>query len=215
MSLELLLKASLETIYMVFVAGSFAGLLGIPLGIALYIHSPGKNLQRPAVYSALAFIVNASRSIPFIILMVAIIPFTRLLVGSSIGTTAAIVPLSLAAIPFMARLVEGALMEIPSGLIEAAEAMGASPMQLILRVLWPEALGGIANALTVTLVNLVGYSAMAGVIGGGGLGDLAVRFGYQRFDGTVMLLTVVVLIFIVQSIQALGNLAGRWLRHER
>jgi D-methionine transport system permease protein len=123
------------------------------------------------------------------------------------------VPLSLAAIPFLARLIEGAMMEIPDGLIEAAEAMGASPMQLIRRVLWPEALGGIANAMTVTLVNLVGYSAMAGVIGGGGLGDLAVRFGYQRFDGTVMLITVIVLVLMVQAIQVLGDWANRWLRH--
>ncbi len=215
MSLDLLLKASLETLYMVLVSGIFAALWGIPLGFALFIHGRSHTDKRSAIYHTLALLVNSSRSIPFIILMVAIIPFTRIIVGTSIGTTAAMVPLALAAIPFLARLVEGALMEVQAGLLEAAEAMGASSWQLMRRVLWPEALSGIINALTVTLVNLIGYSAMAGAIGGGGLGDLAIRFGYQRFDGAVMVITVLVLILMVQGIQYLGEYAARLARHGR
>ena len=215
MSLDLLLKASFETFSMVLVSALCAALIGIPLGFALFIYNKDKLSAKPAVYHSLAFIVNASRSIPFIILMVAVIPFTRLIVGTSIGTVAAMVPLTLAAIPFLARLVESALMEVPKGLIEASEAMGAHPMQLIRFVLWPEALPGIINALTVTLVSLVGYSAMAGAIGGGGLGDLAIRFGYQRFDGVVMLITVIVLILMVQGLQSLGELAAKIARKGR
>lgn len=216
MSLDLLLKSSVDTIYMVFISGIFSALCGIPLGFALFIYGrTHTDKQRTTIYHVLALLVNSCRSIPFIILMVAIIPFTRIIVGTSIGTTAAIVPLALAAIPFLARLVEGALMEVPAGLLEAAEAMGASSLQLIIRVLWPEALSGIINAITVTLVNLIGYSAMAGAIGGGGLGDLAIRFGYQRFDGLVMFITVLVLIIMVQVIQYLGEYAARLARHGR
>jgi D-methionine transport system permease protein len=209
MSLEPLIKATFETIYMISLSGFLAGLMGIPLGFALYIYGPKTVHRRLAVYHSLALVVNAARSIPFIILLVALIPLTRIVVGTSIGTTAALVPLTLAAVPFLARLVEAVLLEIPSGLIEAAEAMGATRAQLICRVLWPEALGGIINATTVTVVNLVGYSAMAGAIGGGGLGDLAIRFGYQRFDVAVMLITVVVLIVLVQGIQTLGEYVAR------
>lgn len=210
MSLSVLLKASLETLYMVSVSSIFATLCGIPLGFALFIY--GRNNQadkRSIIYHILALLVNSSRSIPFIILMLAIIPFTRMIVGTSIGTTAAMVPLAIAAIPFLARLVEGALIEIPYGLLEAAQAMGATSWQLMRLVLWPEAISGIINAITITVVNLIGYSAMAGAIGGGGLGDLAIRFGYQRFDGTVMSITVLVLIIMVQVIQYLGEYAAR------
>jgi len=215
MSLDLLLKATLETISMVLASAGVAALLGIPLGFALFLFGRDKKNNKSASYHSLAIIINAARSIPFIILMVAVIPFTRLIAGTSIGTTAAIVPLSLAAIPFLARLVESALMEVSPGLIEASEAMGASTFKLIKLVLWPEALPGIINALTVTLISLVGYSAMAGAIGGGGLGDLAIRFGYQRFDGTVMLITVLVLILMVQALQSAGDAAARLARRGR
>lgn len=218
MSLDLLLKATFETITMVLASAIFAALLGIPLGFALFMFGrdkKAKKAKKTFFYHSLALIINAVRSIPFIILMVAVIPFTRLITGTSIGTIAAIVPLSLAAIPFLARLVESALMEVQPGLIEASEAMGASASKLIKLVLWPEALPGIINALTVTLVSLVGYSAMAGAIGGGGLGDLAIRFGYQRFDGVVMLITVLVLILMVQALQSAGEQAARLLRRGR
>lgn len=215
MSLELLIKATLETISMVLASAAIAAIVGIPLGFALFLFGRGKKNTKSMWYHSFAIIINAARSIPFIILMVAVIPFTRLIVGTSIGTIAAIVPLSLAAIPFLARLVESALMEVSPGLIEASEAMGASAFKLIKFVLWPEALPGIINALTVTLVSLVGYSAMAGAIGGGGLGDLAIRFGYQRFDGMVMLITVVVLILMVQALQSAGEFAARHARRGR
>jgi len=150
-------------------------------------------------------VINLGRSVPFIILMVAIIPFTRKVVGTSIGTTAAIVPLTVAAIPFMARLVEGALKEVDPGVIEAAQSMGTGPLQIIYKVLLPEALPALVLAVTVTAVNLVGYSAMAGAIGGGGLGDLAIRYGYQSFRGDVMLQTVAILVLLVQGMQMLGD----------
>jgi D-methionine transport system permease protein len=215
MSLDLLIKASLETIAMVLTSAACAALIGIPLGFALFMYGRNKETAQPALYQTLAFIVNASRSVPFIILMVAIIPFTRLIVGTSIGTVAAMVPLTIAAVPFLARLVESALMAIPPGLIEASESMGANSRQLICYILWPEALPGIIDALTVMLVSLVGYSAMAGAIGGGGLGDLAIRFGYQRFDATVMIITVVILIIMVQGLQSLGEFAAKLARRGR
>ncbi len=163
----------------------------------------------------LSLIVNMTRSVPFIILMVAVIPLTRLLVGSSIGTNAAIVPLSLAAMPFLARVVENALLEVNRGLIEAATAMGATVWQIILKILIPEALPGIVNGLTLTVISLVGYSAMAGAVGGGGLGDLAIRYGYQRFEPMVMLLTIVIMIILVQGIQFAGDKIAKKLAHKR
>jgi D-methionine transport system permease protein len=153
----------------------------------------------------LGAVINLGRSVPFIILMVAIIPFTRRIVGTSIGTTAAIVPLTVAAIPFFARLVEGALKEVDPGVIEAAQSMGTTPLQIIFKVLLPEALPALALAVTVTAVNLVGYSAMAGAIGGGGLGDLAIRYGYQRFRGDIMVQTIAILVLLVQGMQMLGD----------
>jgi len=215
MLLEQLFKATSETIYMVLVSSLFSSILGIPLGFALYLFRKRPKQHRSLIYHGLAFLVNATRSIPFIILMVALIPLTRLVVGTSIGTNAALVPLTLAAVPFLARLVEACVLEVPYGVVEAALAMGASKAQLVCRVLWPEALGGIVNAVTVTAVNLVGYSAMAGAIGGGGLGDLAIRYGYQRFDVTVMLATIVVLIGLVQGIQSLGEYWARVLGASR
>ncbi|WP_028864594.1 methionine ABC transporter permease [Psychromonas aquimarina] len=201
----LLIDALGQTLAMVFSSGFIGFALGIPLGVLLHLSKKGGLLENHVLNRSLGIIVNIGRSIPFIILLVAIIPFTRFVVGTSIGTAAAVVPLTIGAIPFIARLVEGALLEVPSGLVEAAQAMGAKPQQIITKVLLPEALPGIINAVTITLVTLVGYSAMAGTVGGGGLGDVGIRYGYQRFDGTVMFITVVILVVLVQIIQSLGD----------
>lgn len=206
---SLLFESLGETLYMVAVSMFCASILGIPLGILLVVTEKGEILACPAINKPLAFIINMIRSIPFIILMVAIIPFTRFLVHTSIGTTAAIVPLTIAAIPYIARMVETSIREIPSGLIEAAESMGATPMQIIRKVLLPEALPSILESLTVVIVSLVGASAMAGTIGGGGLGDLAIRYGYQRFQADVMIATIIVLVIVVQLIQFIGNYLSR------
>ena len=200
-----LLKALWETLYMVFASGAIAMLLGLPLGIALFVTRPAQLLAHANLYRLLNVIVNILRSIPFIILMIAIIPLTRFIVGTSIGTTAAIIPLAVGAFPFMARVVENALIEVPYGLIEASQAMGASPLQIITKVLLPEGRASIVNGITLMLVTLIGYSAMAGAVGGGGLGDLAIRYGYERFEVRVMIATVAVLIVLVQLIQWLGN----------
>ncbi len=202
---ELLLLALGETLWMVFASALFGTILGVPLGIALHITKPGQIAAHPIFNKVLGTIVNVGRSVPFIILLVAIIPLTRLIIGTSIGTNAAIVPLAIGAIPFLARLVEGALMEIPAGLIEAAQAMGATHRQIIRKVMLPEALPGILNAVVITLVALVNYSAMAGAIGGGGLGDVGIRYGYQRFDPAIMLITVAILVILVQLIQSIGE----------
>ena len=202
---DLILQATLDTLYMVAVSGVIATLLGLPLGVMLYFTRPRQILAMPALNQALGIITNIGRSIPFIILMVAIIPFTRMLVGTSIGINAASVPLTIAAIPFVARLIEGALNEISPGLIESAQSMGATPWQIITKVLIPEARGGIITGLTITVVTLVSYSAMAGAVGGGGLGDLGIRYGYNRFNPTIMLITVVILVVLVQGFQSLGD----------
>ncbi|MDN6181056.1 MAG: ABC transporter permease [Halomonas subglaciescola] len=203
--ISLILQATLDTLYMVGVSGVISTLLGVPLGILLNITRPGQIIAMPVINQVLSVVTNVGRSIPFIILMVAIIPFTRLLVGTSIGINAASVPLTIAAIPFVARLVEGALNEISPGLIEAAQAMGATPWQIVRNVLLPEARGGIITGLTITAVTLVSYSAMAGAVGGGGLGDLGIRYGYNRFNPTIMLITVVILVVMVQGFQSLGD----------
>ncbi|MCK2043860.1 ABC transporter permease [Chromohalobacter salexigens] len=212
--LELILEATFDTLYMVALSGAVSAVIGIPLGVLLYVTRPGQILAQPAAQRVLGIVTNIGRSIPFIILMVAIIPFTRLVVGSSIGTNAAIVPLIIAAIPFVARLVEGALNEIPPGLIEAAQAMGATPLQIITKVLLPEAKGGIINGLTITVVTLVSYSAMAGAVGGGGLGDLGIRYGYNRFEPLIMLITVAILVVMVQGFQSLGDRLVRKADHK-
>jgi D-methionine transport system permease protein len=211
--IDLLTTSLLETLLMVGVSGAIAVLAGIPLGVALVVTGRGALLQRLGVNRVLAAIVNATRSVPFIILMVAIIPFTRWIAQTSIGTTAAIVPLSVAAIPFMARIAENAMREVDPGLITAARAMGASPLQIIAKVLLPEALPGLVAGTIVTLVSLVGYSAMAGAIGGGGLGDVGIRYGYQRFQPDVMLAVVVVLVALVQVMQSVGDWVVRRMSH--
>lgn len=211
--LELLWTSLLETLWMVGVSGLVGTALGLPLGILLVITDRGGLLQNVAVNRVLGALANAVRSTPFIILLVAIIPFTRWVAGTSIGTTAAIVPLSIAATPFIARLVEAALREVDRGLIEALLAMGATPWQIIRKVLLPEALPGIVSALTITVVSLIGHSAMAGAVGGGGLGDLGIRYGYQRFLPEVMAAVVIVLILLVQLIQSAGDRLARRLDH--
>jgi D-methionine transport system permease protein len=209
----LLLESLKQTAYMVSIAAVVSTALGLPLGVLLVVTAPGHILPLPIFNRVLGSAVNLVRSTPFIILMVAIIPFTRLVAGSSVGTSAAIVPLTVAITPLFARLAETAMREVDRGLIEAAEAIGASPLQIIVRVIIPEALPSIVAGQTVALVSLIGYSAMAGTVGGGGLGDLGVRFGYQRFMPEVMLAVVVVLVAIVQSVQLLGDAAARAVNH--
>ncbi|PWM76584.1 MAG: methionine ABC transporter permease [Phascolarctobacterium sp.] len=213
--IELLIKSFWETGYMVVASAVLASLIGIPLGIILTVTRSNHILPNAAVNSVLGIIVNATRSTPFIILMVAIIPLTRMLVGSSIGTTAAIVPLTISAAPFIARVIESSLLEIDHGVIEAAQSMGASPLQIIYKVLLPEALHSIVLGITLAVIALIGYSAMAGVLGGGGLGDLAIRYGYQRFQPDVMIVTVVILIAMVQLIQYLGDTLSKKLNKNK
>lgn len=207
--IKLMLQGIEETFYMVAVATVIGGIIGIPLGITLVTTSKGHILENRFVNQILGTIVNIIRSIPFIILMVAIIPLTRLIAGTSIGTTAACVPLTIVAIPFLSRLVETSIRDVDFGLVEAAESMGATPFQIIRKVLIPEALPTIINNITVLIVNLIGASAMAGAIGGGGLGDIAIRYGYQRFRPDVMLATIIILIVVVNVIQASGDFASR------
>ncbi|MHA7000215.1 methionine ABC transporter permease [Aeromonas schubertii] len=202
---NLLISALGDTLIMVLASALFGSLLGLPLGIALYVTKSGQILANQKLNQILAMVVNIGRSVPFIILLVAITPMTRAITGTSIGTIAAIVPLTIGAVPFIARMVEGALMEVPDGLVEAARAMGAKPQQIITKVLLPEALPGILNSITITLVTLVNYTAMAGTIGGGGLGDVAINYGHYRYDAVVMWVTVMILVVLVQSIQSAGE----------
>ena len=209
--IPLLSKALGETVYMVVVSMIVATIIGVPLGVLLHTTSKGQILESPAVNRVVGAIVNAVRSIPFIILLVAIIPFTRLLVGTAIGTTAAMVPLVIAAIPFIGRQVETSLKEVPFGLVEAAQSMGATPAQIIWKVLLPESMSSIVAQLTTVIISLVGESAMAGAVGGGGLGDLAIRYGYQRFRPEIMLATVIILIVLVKLVQFVGNTLAKRL----
>ncbi|TKW66023.1 MAG: ABC transporter permease [Paracoccus denitrificans] len=203
--IALLYDATLQTLYMVAISALLGTLFGLPLGVFLATSQRGELLSSPWLNKVLGLVVNAARSVPFIILVVAIIPFTRMIAGTSIGTTAAIVPLTIAAVPFIARLVENAIREVDAGLIEAARAMGATPYQIIRKVLVPEALPGITLGLTLAVVSLIGYSAMVGAVGGEGLGDLGIRYGYQRFMPDVMLAVVVILIVMVQLVQSIGE----------
>ena len=200
-----ILKAFGETMYMIGISLTVAIVIGLPLGIVLFITDRGLFLENRIIKGMLGFIVNMVRSIPFIILLVALIPLTKLLVDSTIGPAAASVSLSVAATPFFARIVETSLREIDKGVIEAAVAVGATPWMIIKDVLLPEAKSSIVQGVTMTIISLVAYSAMAGVVGGGGIGDLAIRFGYYRYDNTIMVVTVVILIVLVQIIQQLGD----------
>lgn len=204
-ALSSLLKASWETIYMVFISSFLSIFIGLILGTLLFISKKNQSVTNNCLNHTLSFIVNITRSLPFIILMISVIPLTRLLVGTTIGTNAAIVPLTIAAIPFFARICESALEEVPAGLIETANAMGTTTWQLISKILIPESLPSLIRGGTLTIIGLIGYSAMAGVVGGGGLGELAINYGYQRFNVIVMLETVIILIILVQCIQAFGS----------
>ena len=209
MMIQLFIDSFWETVIMVGVSGVIGALIGIPMGVFLRLTDKGGVLENAPLNNSVGWVVNAVRSTPFIILLVAIIPLTRFITGSSIGTWAAVVPLTIAAAPFIARLVETSLREVDNGLIEAAQSMGATTSQIVWKVLLPEAMPGIIAGLTISLVSLTGYSAMAGAIGGGGLGDLGIRYGYQRFLPDIMLAVVIILIFFVQAIQSLGD----WVVH--
>lgn len=211
--LQLVSPAVGETLYMVIVSTLLAYLLGLPLGVILVVTSPGHILPNPWVERILGTLINILRSAPFIILLVAFIPFTRVLVGTSIGTTAAIVPLVISAAPFVARVVESSLKEVPYGVIEAALSMGASPLQIIQKVLLPEAKASLILGITITTISVIGYTAMAGAVGGGGLGDLAIQYGYNRFRTDIMIVTVIILVVIVQGLQSLGTALARKLSH--
>lgn len=209
--LQLIFSATLDTLAMVGLAGLFGTLVGLPLGVFLATSRENELFPAPIANRIIGLIVNATRSTPFIILVVAIVPLTRLIAGTSIGTRAAVVPLTIAAIPFIARVIEAAIREVDQGLVEAARAFGASPLQIVRKVLIPEAMPAITLALTLTVVSLLGYSAMVGAVGGGGLGDLGIRYGYQRFMPDVMAIVVLVLIALVQGVQTFGDTLARRL----
>lgn len=202
---EIVLDALVETLIMVFTSTIFAVILGFIPAILLTVTANDGLKPNKIIYNILDFIVNTLRSFPFVILMVIIVPLTRLIVGKSIGTTAAIVPLTIAAAPFVARVIESSLREVDKGVIEAAKAFGASNFQIIFKVMLKEAIPSIMSGITLTIISIVGYSAMAGAIGGGGLGDVAIRYGYQRFQTDVMVVTCIILIIVVQLLQFLGN----------
>ncbi|TCZ80935.1 ABC transporter permease [Paenibacillus albiflavus] len=196
--------ATVDTLIMLVFSSIFTFIIGLPIGVLLFWTSNKQGWSK-AIYRIVSFIINILRSVPFIILMIAVIPITRQLVGTTIGLQAAIPPLVFAATPFFARLVETSLREVDRGVIEAAQAMGATTMQIIFRVLLPEAKPGLWAGITITTVTLVSYTAMSGFIGGGGLGDLAIRYGYQRFDTTVMIVTIIILVVLVQLLQMTGD----------
>jgi D-methionine transport system permease protein len=198
-------EATLDTLTMLGFSTLFTVLIGLPLGIILFLTSRGQLLENRAFYSVASFVVNVLRSVPFIILMIMLIPFTKLIVGTSLGVQGAIPPLVIGAAPFFARLVETSLREVDRGVIEAAQSMGATNWQIVWNVLLPESRSGLVAGITITTVALVSYTAMSGVIGGGGLGDLAIRYGYQRFQTDVMIVTVVILLVLVQILQSLGD----------
>ncbi|CAD0264113.1 methionine ABC transporter permease [Pseudomonas veronii] len=213
--LQLLLNATGETLYMVLLAGLFTLLIGLPLGVLLFISRAGGLFPLPRLNRALGAVINLGRSLPFVVMLIALIPLTRLIVGTTLGSTAAVVPITIGAFPFFARIVETALDDVDKGRIEAIVAMGGDIRHVIFKVLLPEALPALVAGVTLTLVMLIGFSSMAGVIGGGGLGDLAIRYGYQRFNNQIMVVTVVVLVVLVQGVQSLGDRCVRSLAHRR
>lgn len=202
---DLVIPSLIETIYMVFFSTVFSLILGFPLGILMVVTERGNIWPKPRLNQILNSVINVLRSFPFLILMIVIYPLSTLIVGKSIGTTATIVPLSVAAAPFVARIIESSIKEVDKGVIELSLSMGATIPQIITKVLIPEAMPSIVLGITLTIINIIGYSAMAGAIGGGGLGDLAIRYGYYRFDTEVLIVSVIVIIIMVQSIQYFGN----------
>ena len=213
--LAMLPNSTLETVYMTLVSTFFACLLGFPLGAYLYVSSPAGLIPRRAIYNVLSRMVNLFRSLPFIILMILLIPLSRLIIRTSIGPSAVIIPLSIAAAPFVARVAESALSEVDQGVITAARAMGSTNFQIIRKVLIPEALPALISGLALTIINLIGYSAMAGAIGGGGLGDLAIRYGYYRFRMEVTVAAVIVILILVELVQISGSAISRSLLSKR
>jgi len=211
--LELLLSGTLETLMMTFLSGFFGFVIGLPLGIYLFLTRKHQLLENKTMHQIVSLLVNVFRSIPFIILIVWMIPFTRQLVGTSIGMSAALVPLSIGAAPFIARLVENSLLEIPQGLIEAARAMGASTQQVVFKVLLPEALPSLVNNATITLITLVGYSAMGGAVGAGGLGQIGYQYGYVGYDTFIMNAVLILLILIVFLLQYTGDYISKKVNH--
>lgn len=214
-TLSILLKGTWETLFMTFTSGFFSFLLGLPLGICLFLSRDRQLLENRVLYRTLAFVVNVFRAIPFIILIVWMIPFTRMVVGTSIGMQAAIVPLSIGAAPFVARLVENSLLEIPYGIIEAARSMGASTLQIVRKVLIPEALPSLVNNASLTLITLVGYSAMGGAVGAGGLGHIGYQYGYIGYDFVIMNTVLVLLVLIVFGIQFIGDRISKYVDHRK
>lgn len=212
---DLLLNATCETAYMVLLAAVFTVALGLPVGVLLFLTRKDGILPNRTLATVLNTVVNVGRALPFVVLLIALIPFTRLLVGTTLGCTAAIVPITLGAFPFFARIVENALDEVDRGRIEAVVSMGGNLWHIVSRVLLPEALPALIAGITLTIVMLIGFSAMAGVVGGGGLGDLAIRYGYQRFDNQIMAATIVVLLVMVQLIQKIGDRIVRSLAYRR
>nr|WP_255569878.1 methionine ABC transporter permease [Erwinia sp. S43] len=212
---QLMLQATLETLYMVGFSGLFTLVIGLPLGVLLFISRRDSILPLPRVNVVVGAIVNVGRSLPFLVLLIALIPTTRFIVGTTLGSSAAIVPITIGAVPFFARIVESALDEVAKGRIEAMLSMGGNDWHVVSKVLLPEALPALLAGVTLTVVMLIGFSSLAGVIGGGGLGDLAIRYGYQRFNQPVMIATVVVLIALVQVVQMTGDRLVRSLAHRR
>ncbi|MFP2513387.1 methionine ABC transporter permease [Buttiauxella agrestis] len=211
----LLLDGTLDTLYMVGLAALFTVIIGLPLGVLLFLTRRDGVLPTPKLNQVIGSVVNVGRSLPFIVLLIALIPFTRLIVGTTLGSTAAVVPITIGAFPFFARVVENALDEVDKGRIEAILSMGGNVWHIIGKVLLPEALPALLAGITLTVVMLIGFSSMAGVIGGGGLGDLAIRYGYQRFNDQVMIGTVVILVIMVQLVQSMGDRLVRQLAHRR
>jgi len=213
--LYMLPQATLETVFMTFASAVLASVLGFPLGTFLFITSPAGLSPMRITYNIVSRIVNLFRSIPFIILMILLIPFTRMIIKTSIGPSAVIIPLSIAAAPFVARVAESALEEVEKGVITAAKAMGSTNMQIIFKVLIPEALPALISGLALTIINLIGYSAMAGALGGGGLGDLAIRYGYYRFRIDVTIAAVIIILILVEAVQITGTIISRRLLARR
>ncbi len=213
--LPLLIEPAIQTLHMVSLSTIFALLLGFPLGVVLNVTDKGGIREQKLLNMIFGSIVNICRSFPFIILMIVVFPLSRIIVGTSIGTAATIVPLSIAASPFVARIIEGALKEVSPGVVEAAKAMGSTKREIVFKVLIPEAMPGIVNGITLTIINLIGYSTMAGVIGGGGIGDLAIREGYYKFNNNILVISVIALLILVQSVQLTGNYISNKLINNR
>ncbi|MBB5638724.1 D-methionine transport system permease protein [Pedobacter cryoconitis] len=211
----MMFKGTWETIVMTFVSGFFGFVIGLPTGVMLYLTRKGQVLENRTLNNVVSVLVNVFRSIPFIILIVWMIPFTRMLVGTSIGIEAALVPLSIGAAPFIARMVENSLIEVPGGLVEAARAMGATPFQIVYKVLLPEALPSLINTASITLITLVGYSAMGGAVGAGGLGQIGYQYGYVGYDVLVMNTVLIILVALVFSIQFTGDLIAKRVDHRK